>query len=404
MPIIGVAYYLHPHSPIDSPAWAYISGSAIEKTTHPAAIRGVTWFTNLDLSALIEWGLDPSTIKRNDFFPGGLIGLVKESGLSPQNIAKNGEGLDLIHQLISSTMSFIRKLEFCDDISHLHKLGDAIPKTEQKNDTAEYIRQSQLYNQAFIGSYKHTYRSQDPAIMGAGERLVFRFPKGAYAKHLSERPIPTGGWKEIEIGNENPHEFIIKHAQTSAGFVRIRTRKKDADSLRLLSICDHTGQWLTLPEAAEVSLQIPLRIDVAIIGSLGENEIKRTVEVVERASPISLLTFSAGYVLESAWNEMASVRMKRSDNSHSFPCSTASYIRSWDRIACYRAARKLALNGTEVISYGHGQLTLLVPEFDVEAKIVEAYDLGLTANLDTFYKSRKARQEKSKEPMLNVRH
>lgn len=388
LPAIGVCWFDDPDVALGG--WACRAGGDADRVSGIQGLSSdVFWVTNLNYVTYRKLNLvQVPHIADTQYFRSSLSMLANELGLY-HHPDRATETLSLIfarvieqghsHLGVGMTPGGYRYTKLLMDrlMPREHRMA---PHGAYAQELASAFRQSMQANQGMSGI-------QRPA--GATAHAMV-FPRGAYARWILSQPMPSSAaWQEIKTrGNETV--FGVQAGEAISGSKAVRARLQDLGDghaiLLRVKVLDmdpfhqpfasfgatarNHRAWATLPEVLELSRYAK----VAISGGF------RT-----KAAPLSLpgislegdeFSFSRGLYWENVW-----VSLAQGLNNGKVDTALGAYLRSYDRLACGRAAASLAQMRYVIGSYGTGRVMVYLRSGEIPEAARYALDIGLVPPL-----------------------
>ena len=221
----------------------------------------------------------------------------------------------------------------------------------------------------------------------------FIFPRGSYGKWLLSQPVPINNrWTEIKkrdnttiIGHKEGEVIkgtkavlkkLIELGEKKAILMRVVVKYMDKmyrPFANFSSGSNHLRGWATLPEILMLSRYSVIELHGGFMTELGHLKVSDKFCVTEEE-----FSYSHGLFLENLWVSFATNRFRAPHTA------VAAYLRSYDRLMCFKAAEKLSLEGGFVVgSYGTGRVQVYLRENEIEAACSLAKQTGLIPQLST---------------------
>lgn len=379
-----------------SSGWASINGSDCFRISgHSELQSDILWVTNLPYQHYKNLNLITAPhIYDTQFFRTSMEQIAKENGLDGDD--------QVLAEFCSSLFTKVANhgKDFFDfDLStpgyRYHKLLSykLIPDFSRKRpegrfsgDIFEAVQNSTQANQAMSGVKKPQ----------GSTAVNFVFPRGPYARWLLSQKYPAGTkWTEIKQKNDSATfgfedgkvirstasvvDRLSDLGQDNALFMRLNVQSMDPFYQRFASFGASGSfgpsarqkhrRWATLPEVLELSKYAKVQIMGGYMTPFTEKQIIEP-SVLQGTG----MSYAHGLFLENTWAALCS---PISTQSGSTETTLGAYMRSYDRIACGRAASRFAKAGFVVGSYSMGRLIVFVrPGEEVQAAR-EAFASGL---------------------------
>lgn len=371
--------------------WTSINGCTPTKISSFAELSSTTlWVCNLDYRTYRKLNLSNTQhIVDSQYFRTSLSILAKELGLTHDN--KN------LVQRASKIFSRVSKL--CIDYlgiapSNTYKLSNSIsdsvipaalkkhPQGPFKEELLAAFKQSTQQNQAMIGQVRP---------QGA-TAYTFSFPRTAYAQWLMGLDYPIKNeWSEI-IHKSGPPVFGVEDGVEIKGTKANRKKLLDVSSSKAAffrvkvhsmsksyhAICNfgsgasYPRYWASAPEILELSTYAKVETQGGFYSDLGKLSFENNLK--EQLDEYSI---SRSLFYENLWVGLAVPLL----NGEIYTPLSA-YIRTYDRIACGRAARAFTDHSYIVGSYGTGRVTVYLRPSQLHQASRFALSLGLLPQVE----------------------
>jgi len=365
----GSVFFDDPESPQDG--WAALYDTE-KKIAEPFRIQGTgsltseaVWLSNLSYDNSYQAGLiDHPRIKISSFYRSDIRTLMREFGF--------GEG-DFDDAASFFAEQFYRTMTLCHKHYHIKTIGltlkdtlrPALLRADRRVDNAGLAH-------AFDSAMQTIQRCEGRTPKGS-KMLSFRFPRVAYAKKILEFPVPSGKWKEVK-GAVSADQVAEKFSKKPV-ICRINVEDIRPDLVNLVSFSNGAKNprfWATSQEIYYLNKIAEVEILSSFV--CDEYTTMSTMKPLIDEGVAGDLSVSTGLIAENHWVACAS--QFRSRSGEQIISGRAVWMRSWDRMICYLAAKSFHDAGFHVKSYGTGSVLLAVPVnmFD--------YCLDIAAELD----------------------
>lgn len=331
----------------------------------------VVWWTNLSRAeawALGRW----STFKEGSLFGPDWPALMTESGYGATD-----EAVAAAVKAWSET--FARCAEWLSDWASVHDpqrpwdwgegtLADALaPRLGWVPSEPEDIQP------ILQAAYTEGVDQEVPATVLAGRRkVVLAFPRVDHSRRLWSVRYPQGGWREINQWPRAPEERLDwvrsqeypvlvranimgwRQGQESAGqlWLGLRGRRFPAAEMEPL--------WLTGEEAVLLGTFAELDLDEGYVSKGWMRLAPPKGWSMASDDPLISLSWSQALLADSVWRAAGSPTRDPHRRRRAWFTSRAVWWRAADRQRCFQAALALHQKGWAVLSFGQGQVTLLI--------------------------------------------
>ena len=332
---------------------------------------GVVWWTNLSRAEV--WSLGRwSTFKEGSLFGPDWPALMTESGHGASDEAVAGA-------VRAWSETFSRCAEWLSEWASVHDsqtpwdwgdgtLADALaPRLDLVPALPE---DPQPILQA---AYVEVIDQEMPAHLLAGRRRVtLAFPRVDHSRRLWNTRYPKGEWREIKAwprsgderlawvrGQDNP--LLIRArilgwrpGQDTAGalWLGLRGRRFPAAEMGPL--------WLTGEETVLLSTFAEVELEEGFLGNGWTKLSSPPGWGLSKEDPLVALSWSQSLLADAAWRSAASPTRDPQKRRRSWFTSRSVWWRAADRMRCFQAASSLHQKGWAILSFGQGQVTLLM--------------------------------------------
>lgn len=369
--------------------WAVGGGPAQRFASWRELPERVVWWTNLtrpEAWALGRW----SQFKEGSLFGPDWPSLMTESG--------HGAADEAIAAAVSSwSETFARCAEWLADWARQHDpskpwewgegtVADALAPRLGWNAT-----EAEEPGPVLQTAYVETIEQEVPSNFLVGKRrVVLAFPRVAHAQAIWKTRFPQGAWREIKDWPRPQEERLAwLRAQQVPLLVRVVSLAwrpgQEADGMLWLGLrgrrfpaSEADPLWLTGEEAVVLGTFADLVIDDGYQAPGWQTLAAPEGWPMGSSDPMVGLSWSQALLATAAWRSAASPTRDPSRRRRSWTTSRAIWWHAADRARCFRAAWALQKKGWTVVSYGLGQVVLLIDPADAAAPLAEAIaDQGL---------------------------
>ena len=363
--------------------WAVSGGEAQRFVSWRDLPERTVWWTNLSRAEV--WTLGRwATFKEGSLFGPDWPGLMTESG--------HGASDEAISAAVSAwSETFARCAEWLSDWARSHTpdqpwdwgdgcLADALaPRLGWTADTPEEPQP------ILHAAYAESVDQEMPAALLQGRRkVVLAFPRLEHARRLWTERHPVGGWKEIKEWPRSPDErlawvrgqerpvlarlasYAWRPGQETAGLLWLGLRG------RRFPAAEFEPLWLTGEEASLLGTFAEMTLDEGFMGEGWGHTDRPPGWSMDSDDPLVGLSWSQALLSAAAWRAAASPTRDPRRRRRSWVTARAVWWRAADRLRCHRAAAHLQQKGWAVLSYGQGQVVLLVDPSDKAPDLAEA--------------------------------
>lgn len=370
--------------PNRAPGWWAVGGEPAQRFVSWRELPdGMVWWTNLTRAE--AWSLGRwSTFKDGSMFGPDWPALMTESG--------HGASDEAVASAVSIwSETFARCAEWLSEWASQHdkehpwswgegSLADALaPRlgwVPAKPEEPQPILQA---------AYSEGVDQEMPAALLTGRRkVVLAFPRVEYAHRLWSTRFPVGEWREIKQWPRGAEEKLAwmrsedkpllvrvtslawHSGQETAGalWLGLRGRRFPAAELEPL--------WLTGEEAITLGTFASLVIDEGFAGQGWSRLEPPPGWSFSSGDPLASLSWSQALLSAAAWRAAASPTRDPRRRKRSWFTARAIWWRAADRARCFQAAMHLQQKGWTVLSYGQGQVTLLIDPSDDGARLADS--------------------------------
>ena len=344
------------------------------------------WITNLTFKDAYAVRLHNNPkIKLSNFFRTELDRLCHELGLDLQT-KRNETVMSLSKvsdRVLSLAMSIYGITRFKDSLRKT--LEDSIlPESEPDH--------SPLIGAAIDSSFKYhqlCWGKRNPNNIN----FYLRFPRTKFAQFVSALPVPQGAWQQITdkfpLKNNSVkrgtgsrvYELLEKITARQPALVKIGVADVDPAVAHLLDYGNGTDgrEWVPVQEAAQIAAFADVTIHGLIIADgyiTLEQSYAKKIHMLDSGQINGL---SYGLLAENHLHAIYSKRkLKVNGQYQSITTARASFLRAWDRIACFKTAIQLEKKRFQVLSYGAGTIQVSCSEDQVTELKAAAVELGLS--------------------------
>lgn len=343
----------------------------------------VIWWTNL--SRPEAWSLGRwSTFKEGSLFGPDWPALMTESGHGASDEAVAGA-------VKAWSETFARCAEWLSDWASRHDpsrpwdwgegtLADALAPRLGWVPTAPEEPQPILQ-----AAYAEGVDQEVPSNLLVGRRrVVLAFPRVEHARRQWGTRFPAGAWREI-AGWPHAREDRMAwlRAQDMPLLVRAHIRAwrpgQEQPGILWLGLrgrrfpaAEMEPLWLTGEEAILLGTFADLDIDEGFVAQGWERLAVPPGWAMGSDDPLVALSWSQALLADSAWRAAASPTRDPQRRRRAWFTGRSVWWRAADRARCFQAAWGLHQQGWAVLSFGQGQVTLLIdPDEDV-ARLADA--------------------------------
>ena len=234
-------------------------------------------------------------------------------------------------------------------------------------------------------AYAEGVDQEMPAHLLAGRRkVVLAFPRVEHARRLWNTRYPTGGWREISQWPRAKEERLAwLRAQDVPVLVRAtieawRPGQETAGALwlglrgRRFLAAELEPLWLTAEEAILLGTFAELNLDEGYVGKGWTKLAPPPGWAMASDDPLVALSWSQALLADAAWRSAASPTRDPQRRRRSWFTSRAVWWRAADRTRCFQAAWSLHQKGWTVLSFGQGQVTLLIDPAEEVSPLADA--------------------------------
>jgi hypothetical protein len=351
------------------------------------------WISNLDFEDLFNARLlDNPRLRGNDFFRMKLDRLALEFGLDLDLNLHDG-----IQQLSAAASRIVNYGSSTYGFTQLQRsLKDSIQQVLLSDNTV--FHQTPAVSEAIKNSFLASQRCYGK--LNNGISIPLRFSRTWYCRLLLSMPVPNGQWRitGVKFPIENKvncrsgegsvvYNFLQKLHNERPFLARISSRSANPNVDRLIDFVDNKEHrdWVPGHEAVNIAFYS----DVTLHELLVCDEYTTIDDDPKFRFPHSHISddmsLSAGVIAENHWVSLASV-IKGSGfggRPKNILTPTASWLRAWDRLFCFKAAYELHKQGYFVRSYGVGTINIHCDTTSDKIKnlISVASQIGLTPPL-----------------------
>lgn len=368
--------------------WASISGEESVRIRGIPDLRSdILWVTNLDYKTIKKLRLyNSNNISDSQFFRTAVDMIAKENGSFDKK-----EQASIVSNIFDRVVAYSKMLfnvgvESSGYRFYTHIADKVMPLSAKRRpqgsvdtlDLIEGIRQSCQILQKMNGS-----------TTKGSSATNFVFPRGAYFGWLLGLKYPGGGeWKELSkksysatfghdsgrmiSGTKAVLEKLTSLGDTNAAIFRVVIHSQSVFHSPYQSFghgSDFIRRWATLPEILHLSRFSKIEIFGGYYTPLEPLSISSIIQQDTRE-----FSYSRGVVLENLFVALASPIYGSNEKTSAL----GAYMRSYDRIACARAAEVMVDQGGYIIgSFGVGRVTLFLRPTEIEAASALAFSAGL---------------------------
>lgn len=247
-----------------------------------------------------------------------------------------------------------------------------------------------------LESATQNYQNQIGMKPNGYKAVNLQFPKNAYFQWIFSQKFPKNkSWKRVkfregsvEIGFEKGKEIpgtastikiFKKLSEENATLfnIKVKSIEPQFQSFATFGCGKDTNQakreWVTFVELNEMVSYSKIEIIKAI-----KTESDFLPESVLHKSHLEAVSYSNGLFLENLFSALSSPIKNGSMKYH----GSIPFLRAYDRMACFRAAKVLNEEGYFIFSYSVGKIVVLVPENKVNDLIHLALHFGLIPPLE----------------------
>lgn len=382
----GVAYFHDPFKPHESKVTFCTESESGELGAWGQLLKERAWFTNIDLPAFIEHGLlEIPHLRHANYLAPGFRQILAEMGANIKGQVEL-QSLRLLLEIFSRVMNYASKSSHCDLEAVYENKGDSISAVlrYKHGDWDEELDIPDLVKDAFKDGYLMSTRNTQHNITFDDKITHLSFPRAAYAMALLNSEIPIGEWSIHEeagaFKNISGHDILPVLEQVFAarsGMVKVKLPKALNEDLPLHRLNNANGQWLTIQEAEVIAKTAPLKV-VSLAYAKERTTLNKLLEDQKWREPNTMdaLSYSAGLYLQELWSALSHERQS-TISQRSYTPSTATFIKSWDRVYCLRAAEAIEERGFKVLAYGNNNISIAAPKEEIQELLLLGYQLGI---------------------------
>lgn len=324
------------------------------------------WLSNLTYDNAYNSGLiDHPRIKISSFYRSDIKTLMKEFGF------QDGDYTDAASFFAEQ---FCRTMRLCHKHYGIKSIGITLKDTLRPVLLKADRRVPNDGLAHAFDSAMQTIQRCEGRIPKGSRILSFRFPRISYAKKIMQFPVPAGKWKEVRA--DVTADQVAEKFSEKPVLCRINVENVRPDLVNLVSFSNGAKNprfWATSQEIYYLNKIA----DVEILTSY----VCESYEMLDTMKPLidegvaGNLSVSAGLIAENHWVACAS--QFRSRTGEQIVSDRAVWLRSWDRMICYLAAKKFHEAGFHVCSYGTGSVLVAVQTtmFDFALEIASELEL-----------------------------
>ena len=384
---IGVCCFENTNDP--ESGWASVEGQEAEWVNGIGDLNDqVLWVTNLPFLTHRKLNLaSKGNIFDTQYFRTAIDNIGSEMGIQSD--------LKTLSEFCSREFKIVADMgEKYLDISLMNP-GYRYHKTASYQLLPDYVRQqpSGINSADIIEAMNHSTQANQ-AMSGlkrpAGAQPVgLLFPRHVYGKWLLSLPMPgENKWKVVKQ-RENSTKFGVEGGKVlrntasvlerlneigekNALFLRVSVHSMDKFYQNFASFSageKYIRRWATLPEVLELARIAKISINGGYMCKLSESPI-----ISDSIFGQSDMSFARGLLIENVISALAS---PVSNQNGSRQTMLSAYLRAYDRIACGRAAAKLASEGFVVGSYSMGRIVVFMRPGEGRRLAQKALEIGL---------------------------
>lgn len=370
-PNFGVVFFDNPESP--EQGFASEAGGAVFRIVSIGDLKSdVIWVTNLEYEQMSRYNLwrNPK-LKRCSFFRENLYRIAKELGLS---VSSSGSmHVRVLSELVDRVMRISNKHYQIDLIGGNFKdtVSQALmtPLVEADAGGSGNLLVDDCLSEAF-----NTYQVCYGHYPSDHVTVNLKFSKVFYANEIMSMPVPFGGWTSIKdaptgwharnsVGGSKAFNYLQEMSKQYPLLCNIAVKNIDKEFAELLDVANGSSRrnWVTGQEA----ILLAFYGDIYIKEIFAAESYQLLTERLDLALPsegvIGELSISMGILAENHWVSLASERKAIIHGvERKIKPARAVWLRSWDRLMCWKAAKALKSAGYLVRGYGVGGVDVSV--------------------------------------------
>ncbi|HDX8428175.1 TPA: hypothetical protein RQN23_002875 [Aeromonas veronii] len=389
-PNFGVVFFDNPDNPCQGSASE--AGQAVFSITSIGDLKSdVIWITNLEFDQIRAKRLwNNPKIKRINFFRDDLYKISKELGLVINS--SNVEGLRVLSEIVNRVMQMAFKHYSIEEV--LQSFKDTINKSlmtplyHLDDGGSGNLLLDQILNESF-NAYQQCYGEIPQDYITAS----LKFSRFTYGQEILDMPVPCGAWNELKdypkgwgvrgvISADSPVDYLNSFMDEKPMLVNLVTKNMDSGFAELLDFANGTNrrQWVTAQEAVLAGLYGDIQIKGIYIAEGYQKISEKMAFALPNEGITAELSISLGILAENHWTSLASGRKV---NIHGvvkdIKPARAVWMRSWDRIMCWKAAQALKQAGYLVRGYGVGGVDVAV----LPARLGPLYEFAASLSLSS---------------------
>jgi len=352
----GAVFFDDPKNPADG--WACIHGQDSERIAGTGDLpTDVIWISNLDFSNSLRAGLiSHPNIKQSQFFRTDISALCREFGFT------EGDNLEASIYFAEIFDRVVRLLIKHYNVKSLKMtLRDTLRPRLLGPD--KWFGKKDL--DLAIDNAWQSYQQCEGRTPKGSKILAFKFPRLDYARKILQFPVPVGEWRQVRITKDNiitPQDVAEKFAEKPI-LCKIVVRDVDPEISDLVSFsngANNSRVWATGQEIYYLSKVAHVEIKAAFVCTrYGAANYNRQLIDEGKAGELSV---SCGLIAENHWAAMSyPYTIGSGKDKLVIKSPRATWMRSWDRMLCFVAAKKFVDAGFHIKSYGNGGIIIAVP-------------------------------------------
>ena len=374
--------------------WASLAGDKLLRIRCIGDLQSdAIWITNLTYEQMTNYSAwKNSKLKRISFFREDIYRLSKELGLEVGS--NNNAYIRVLSEVVNRIMLLAHANYKFDRIGSSLKetVNESLmtPILDMDNNGSGSLLIDNYLEEAF-----HVYQMCYGHFPSENYSVNLKFPRAGYAKEMLGVPVPFGRWSQVKSfpkkdgAAKRVEGDVFKFLTTAEGeqtpfLCNVSVSNLNYNIAELLDISNGTlrRNWLTSHEAALLACHGDVELKEVFKAECYQFLNERIDLVQPEMGVVGELSYSMGILSENHWLALASeTKIDRHGATKKLKSSRAVWMRSWDRIFCFKASMALKNAGFLIRGYGVGSVDVSVVPERIPALIDIAESIGLSSPL-----------------------
>lgn len=391
-PNFGVVFFDNPECP--EQGYASEAGGIVFRIASIGDLKSdVVWVTNLEYEQMSRFNLwrNPK-LKRCSFFRENLYRVAKELGLSVNS--SGNVHVRVLSELVDRIMRIASRHYQIDVIGSTFKdtVSQSLitPLVEADAGGSGNLLVDECLNEAH-----NVYQICYGLYPSDHVTVNLKFSKVFYANEIMGMPVPFGSWtavKDAPSGWSSSHKsshspvfaYLSELSKSRPLLCNIAIKNVDKEFAELLDIANGSSRrnWVTGQEAMLLAYYGDICIKEIFCAEAYQDLTERLDLNLPSEGVVGELSVSMGILAENHWTSLASERKVQIHGvERKIKPARAVWMRSWDRLMCWKAAKALKSAGYLVRGYGVGSVDVSVLPARLGPLMEFAAGMGLSSPL-----------------------